>query len=83
MHFPANAGLIVIMDELTNDRYLVDTGATLNIFPCNQIPAHLFPFSKWQMGSQSPLGASLKKLCKLKANFSHPVFYKLLWPVPY
>jgi hypothetical protein len=31
MHFPANAGLI---DELTYDRYLVDTGAILSIIPC-------------------------------------------------
>jgi hypothetical protein len=29
MHFPANAGLIFLTDELTNDRYLVDTGATI------------------------------------------------------
>jgi hypothetical protein len=34
MHFLANAGLIFIGDELTNDRYLVDTGATLSIIPC-------------------------------------------------
>jgi hypothetical protein len=32
MHFPANAGLIFLTDELTNDRYLVDTGATLSGF---------------------------------------------------
>jgi hypothetical protein len=31
MHFPANAGLIFLTDELTNDRYLVDTGATLSM----------------------------------------------------
>jgi hypothetical protein len=36
MHFPANAGLMFLTDELTNDRYLVDTGATLSIVPCNQ-----------------------------------------------
>jgi hypothetical protein len=35
MHFPANAGLIFLTDELTIDRYLVDTGATLSIVPCN------------------------------------------------
>jgi hypothetical protein len=34
MHFPANAGQIFLTDELTNDRYLVDTGATLSIVPC-------------------------------------------------
>jgi hypothetical protein len=36
MRFPENAGLIFLTDELTNDRYLVDTGATLSIVPCNQ-----------------------------------------------
>jgi hypothetical protein len=36
MHFPANAGLIFLKDELTNDRYLVDTGATLSIVTCSQ-----------------------------------------------
>jgi hypothetical protein len=36
MHFPANTGLILLTDALTNDRYLVDTGATLSIIPCNQ-----------------------------------------------
>ncbi len=33
MHFPANAGLIFLTDELTNDRYLVDSGATLSNVP--------------------------------------------------
>jgi hypothetical protein len=36
MHFPAKAGLIFLTDELSNDRYLVGTGATLSIVPCNQ-----------------------------------------------
>jgi hypothetical protein len=34
MHFPANARLIFLTDKLTNDRFLVDTGATLSIIPC-------------------------------------------------
>jgi hypothetical protein len=34
MHFPANAGLIFLRDELMNDRYLLDTGAILSIVPC-------------------------------------------------
>ncbi len=33
MHFLENAGLIFLTDQLTNDRYLVDTGATLSIVP--------------------------------------------------
>jgi hypothetical protein len=51
-HFPTNAGLIFLTDELTNDRYLVDTGATLSIVPCNKIPTHLAPFSEGRMGSR-------------------------------
>jgi hypothetical protein len=35
MLFPANAGLIFLTDELTRDRYFVDTGAILSIDPCN------------------------------------------------
>ncbi len=31
MHFPPNAGLIFLTDKLTNDRYLVVTGAILSI----------------------------------------------------
>jgi hypothetical protein len=83
MHFQANAGLIFLTEELTNDRYLVDTGATLRIVLCNQNSSPSGPLSKEQKGSLSPLGASLKKLCNFKANFSHPVFYKPLWLVPY
>ncbi len=54
MHFPANAGLIFLKDELTNDRYLVDTGATLSIlFPAHPMPAH-------PMTNQSLLGFRLQ-----------------------
>jgi hypothetical protein len=35
MHFPVDAGLIFLTDKLTNDRFLVDTGATLSIIPCS------------------------------------------------
>ncbi len=35
-HAPSSqCRLIFLTDELTNDRYLVDTGATLSIVPCN------------------------------------------------
>jgi hypothetical protein len=57
--------LIFLTAELTNERYLVDTGATLSIVPCNQNSSPpgplLAPFSKGQMNNQSsPLGVSLK-----------------------
>jgi hypothetical protein len=85
MHFPANAGLIFLTDEFNNDRYLVDTGATLSVFPCNKnsSPPGLAPFSKGQMGNLSPLGVLLKKLCNSKANFLHQPFCKLLRSAPF
>jgi hypothetical protein len=52
MHFPANAGLIFLMDDLTNDMYLVDTGATLSIVPCNQNSS---PFAPLLKGTANPL----------------------------
>jgi hypothetical protein len=50
MHFPANAGLIFLTDELTNDRYLVDTWATLSIVPCNQNSSPSGPLLKGAAG---------------------------------
>ncbi len=83
MHFPANAGLIFLTDELTNDRFLVDTGATLSIIPCTSNPAHLALFLKEQMDNPYPLGDSSKELSNFKENFSLLVFCKLLWQVPF
>jgi hypothetical protein len=50
MHFPANAGLIFLTDELTNDRYLVDTGATLSIIPCASSTSPSGPLLKGTYG---------------------------------
>ncbi len=83
MHFPANAGLIFLSDELTNDRYLIDTGATLSIVPCNLNSSHLVPFSKGQMDILSPLEDSLKKLYNFKASFLLPLFCKPLLLLPF
>jgi hypothetical protein len=68
MHLPANAGLIFLTDELTNDRYLVDTRATLSIVPCNQNTSPSCPLLKGADGQQSPLGASSKLLCNCQKN---------------
>jgi hypothetical protein len=35
MHFPTNSGLIFLTGGLTNDKYLIDTGATLSIIANN------------------------------------------------
>ncbi len=55
MHFPANAGLIFLTDELTNDRYLVDTGATLSIVPCKQNSSQSGPPSQRGRWTANPL----------------------------
>jgi hypothetical protein len=54
MHFPANAGLIFLTDELTNDRYLVDTGATLSIVPCTKKSSPSGPLLKGTDGQPIP-----------------------------
>jgi hypothetical protein len=55
MHFPANAGLMFLTNELTNDRYLVDTGATLSIVPCNQNSSSSDPLLKGGRWPTHPL----------------------------
>jgi hypothetical protein len=81
--FPSNAGLIFLTDELTNDRFLVDTGATFSIIACtsNSSPSGLF--LKEQMDNPYPLGDSFKALSNFKENFLLLVFCKALWQVPF
>ncbi len=62
MHFPANAGLIFLTDKLTNDRYLVDTGATLSIVPCSQNASPSGPLLKGADGQPIPSWGFIKKL---------------------
>ncbi len=54
MHFPANAGLIFLTDELTNDKFLVDTGATLSIVPCSKNTNPSGPLLKGADGQPIP-----------------------------
>jgi hypothetical protein len=54
MHFPANAGLIFLTDEFTNDRFLVDTGATLSIIPCTSNSSPSGPLLKGADGQSIP-----------------------------
>jgi hypothetical protein len=62
MHFRANAGLISLTDKLTNDRYLVDTGATWSIVPCNQNSSPSGPLLKGADGQPIPSWGFIKKL---------------------
>jgi hypothetical protein len=71
MHFPAKAGLIFLADELTNDRYLVDTGATLSIVPCSQNSSPSGPLLKGADGQPIPFWGFIKKNCAI----SRQVFY--------
>jgi hypothetical protein len=68
MHFPADAGLIFLTDELTHDRYLVDTRATLSIVPCtkNSNPSH--PLLKGADGQPIPSWGFVKKTVQFQGK---------------
>jgi hypothetical protein len=70
MHFPANAGLIFLTDELTNDKYLVDTGATLSIVPCSQNSSpSSSPLLKGADGQPIPSWGFIQKTVQFKGKF--------------
>jgi hypothetical protein len=68
LHFPANAGLIFLTDDLTNDRYLVDTGATLSIVPCNQNSSPSGPLLKGADGQPIPSWGFIKKTVQFQGK---------------
>ncbi len=68
MHFPANAGLISLTGELTNDRYLVDTGVTLSSVPCNQNSSPSGPLLKGADGKPIPSWGFLKKTVQFQGK---------------
>jgi hypothetical protein len=68
MHFPANAGLIFLIDELTNDRYLVDTGVTLSIVPCNQNSSPSGPLLRGADGQTIPYWGFIKKTVQFQGK---------------
>jgi hypothetical protein len=74
MHFPANAGLIFPTDELTNDRYLVDTGATLSIVPCNQNSSPFGPLLKGADGQPIPSWGFIKKTVQFQGKLFTSTF---------
>jgi hypothetical protein len=79
----ANAGLIFLTKKFTNDRYLVDTGATLSIVPCTSNAGPSGPLLKRADGQQSPIWISFKKTSNYRASFSQPGFCKPQWQVPF
>jgi hypothetical protein len=68
MHFPANAGFIFLMDELTNDWYLMDTGATLSIVPCTSNAGPSGPLLKGADGQPIPSWGFVSKTSKLQGK---------------
>jgi hypothetical protein len=62
MHFPANAGLIFLLDKLTNDRYLADMGATLSIVPCMSNAGPSGPLLKGADGQSIPSLGFISKI---------------------
>ncbi len=58
--FPCKRWLNFLTDELTNDRYLVDTGATLSIVPCNQNSSPSGPLLKGADGQPIPSWGFIK-----------------------
>ncbi len=69
MHFPANAGLMFLTDKVTNDRYLVDTGATLSIVPCNQNSSPSGPLLKGADGQPIPSWGVIQKTAVSRQTF--------------
>jgi hypothetical protein len=76
MHFPANARLIFLTDKLTNDRYLVDTGATLSIVPCNQISNSSGPLLKGADGQPIPYWGFIQKNVQFQGKLFTSIFLK-------
>jgi hypothetical protein len=74
MHFSANAGLIFLTDELTNDRYLVETGATSSIVPCSQNSSPSGPLLKGADGQPIPSWGFIKKTVQFQGKFFTSTF---------
>jgi hypothetical protein len=76
MHFPANAGLIFLTDELTNDRYLVDTGAALSVVPCDKNSSPSGPLLKGADGQPIPSWGFIKKTVQFQGKLYTSSFFK-------
>jgi hypothetical protein len=73
-HFPANAGLMFLTDKLTNDRYLVDTGATMSIVPCNQNSSPSGSLLKGADGQHIPPWGFIKKTVQFQGKLFTSTF---------
>jgi hypothetical protein len=69
MHFPTNAGPIFLTDKRTNDRYLVDTWATLSIVTCNQNSSLSGPLLTGADGQPIPSWGFIQKTVQFQQTF--------------
>jgi hypothetical protein len=72
--------LIFLTDELTNDRFFVDTGATLSIIPCT---SNSDPLLKGADGQPIPTWGFIQRTVPFQGELSLLAFCKPLWQVPY
>jgi hypothetical protein len=79
MHFPANTGLIFLTDELTNDKYLVDTRATLSIVPCSQNSSPSGPILKGADGQPILSWGFIQKTVQFQGKLLQQLSCKSLW----
>jgi hypothetical protein len=68
MHFPANAGLIILTDELTNKRNLVDTKAILSIVPYTSNAGPSGPLLKGADGQPIPSWGFVSKTVQFQGK---------------
>jgi hypothetical protein len=76
MHFPAKAGLIFVMDEFMNNRYLVDTGTTLSIVPCTSNAGSAGPLLKGAEGKPIPSWGFISKTVQFQGKLFTAKFLK-------
>ncbi len=68
MHFPANARLIFLTEEMTNDRYLVYTRATFSIVPCTANLSPSGPLLKGADGQPIPSWGFIQKTVQFQGK---------------
>jgi hypothetical protein len=83
MHFPTDAWLTFLTNESTNDRYLVDTSATLSIVPCKSSSRLSGPLLKGANGLLTPSWGFISKVIQFQGELftSHFLQAKMAGPI--
>jgi hypothetical protein len=79
MHFPPNSGLIFLTDEMTNDKYLVDTGARFSIVPHKSDSMPSGPLLREANGLPIPSWGFIMKAIQFQGKLFTLCFCKLQW----